>query len=117
VSSVTPYNPNIPPPPNPYTRQDPSGAAPRPPRRASRATAVLSVLLGLGVMVFAVPAAVLRTSDVMDHPLRWLALVVLLVLGPLLAFGKRPRSAQALGRGLLLGTLTGCVVAALLSWG
>lgn len=87
------------------------------PPRVSRSTTVLYVLFGLGMTTLTITATVLHTSNVMDHPLRWLALVALLAVGPVLAFGKWPRMVRALGRGLLLWALTGYVVTAFLSLG
>src|SRR5690606_5190957 len=52
VSPVAPYNPNVPPPPNPYTRPGHGGGAARTPVRSSRAAVALHFLLGLGVMLF-----------------------------------------------------------------
>ncbi|GAA3967256.1 hypothetical protein [Thermobifida alba] len=114
VSPVAPYNPNVPPPPNPYTRPGHGGGAARTPVRSSRAAVALHFLLGLGVMLFLVPAVVLFPSGLMGGLLSRAVLVGLVVLGPVLAFGRRRRTDRALGRGLLAGTPAGAAVAVLL---
>ncbi|HLU97221.1 MAG TPA: hypothetical protein VKZ89_10310 [Thermobifida alba] len=114
VSPVAPYNPNVPPPPNPYTRPGHGGGAARTPVRSSRAAVALHFLLGLGVMLFLVPAAVLLPGGFTGGLLPRAVLVGLVVLGPVLAFGRRRRTDRALGRGLLAGTPAGAAVAVLL---
>ncbi|TDQ48224.1 hypothetical protein [Actinorugispora endophytica] len=109
---VAPYNPNIPPPPNPYTNAPPA-LTPRAPVRTATGTVVLHYLGGLGAMLVMTLMSALGIGE--GHIMFHVLFLGLVGVGLRLVFARGQRTDKALGSGLLTGALGAAATAVVLA--